>query len=234
MRDYPRDTWGNHLANLDFRQGEHIFVSGPTSAGKTTLIRGPLEKRKYVVCLFTKMKDPTIKREYQGYKRFDRWPRHGFNPQTEQRVMIWPKPEKTMRGTISKQKEIMAEALDRVAHDGSWCVMLDEMLYMVEPRYLNLGAQIGMLHYYGRSSKVSAIALAQRPFHVPRIVLSSATHAYFARTFDAGDQKRLSELGSIDPREVVYNMKHSITDRHDFLYLNPQGDAPSTVVNTHK
>lgn len=233
MNLYSRQTWPDHLATLDFRQGEHIFVSGPTSAGKTTLARGPIEKRGHVVALFTKLKDATIAKDYAGYKRFDRWPKHGFKP-SETRVMIWPKPEAKMRATIAKQKEIMAEALDRIAVDGSWCVLIDEMLYMVEPRFLNLSQQIGMLHYYGRSAGVSCVALAQRPFNVPRIVLSSATHAYFARTYDAVDAKRLSELGSMDAREITYNMRHSITDRHDFLYLNPQGDAESRVVNTRK
>lgn len=233
MRDYHRQSWPDHMRTLNFRQGEHIFVSGPTSAGKTTLIRGPLDKRKYVVCLFTKLQDPTIKKQYAGFRRFDRWPKHGFKPEEKQRVMIWPTPEKTLRGTIAKQKGVMKEAFDRIAQDGSWCVMVDEMLYAADPKFLGLSAEIGMLHYYGRSAGISAVTLAQRPFNVPRVVLSSATHAYFARTFDAGDQKRLSELGSINPREVIHNMGN-LPDRHDFLYLNPQGDKESRIVNTRR
>ena len=234
MKTYPRQAWGEHLATLNFRQGEHVFVSAPTGAGKTTLVRGPLEKRKYVVCLFTKLKDQTIRQEYKGFKRFDRWPKHGFEPTRENRVMIWPTPEKKIRDTIAKQKEVMSEALDRIANDGAWCVMIDELLYMTQPGYLNLAPQIGMLHFYGRSAGISAVTLAQRPFHVPRIVLSSATHAYFARTYDKGDQQRLTELGSINPKEVAYNMEETIEERHDFLYLNPQGDAESRVVNTRR
>ena len=233
MKEYQRQTWPDHLATLQFRQGEHILVSGPTSAGKTTLVRGPIEKRGHVVALFTKLKDPTISNDYKGYKRFDRWPKHGFKP-SENRVMVWPYPEKTLAATIAKQKAVMRETLDAIARDGSWCVMIDEMLYMTQSEYLNLGQQIGLLHFYGRSSGVSCVALTQRPFHIPRIVLSSATHAYFARSYDSGDMKRMSELGSMDAREITYNMRHSITDRHDFLYLNPQGDAESRVVNTRK
>jgi len=233
MNTYPRQSWTDHLNTLRFRQGEHILVSGPTSAGKTTLVRPLLDKRKYVVALFTKLKDKTISADYKGFKRFETWPKHGFKP-TENRVMIWPTPEKTLQATIAKQRNVMREALDTIARQGSWCVMLDEMLYMTDNQYLNLGKQIGMLHFYGRSSGVSCIALAQRPFNIPRIVLSSATHAYFARTFDANDAKRLSELGSMDSREITHNMRVSITDRHDFLYLNPQGDAESRVVNTRK
>lgn len=232
MTDYPRRAWQKHLEYLAWRQGEHILVSGPTSAGKTTLVRPLLEKRSHVIALFTKLKDPTIAREYKDFKRYDRWPKYGFAPD-ERKVMIWPKQEKTMRATIRKQQDIMREAFDAIARNGGWCVLIDEMLYMVEPRYLNLGSEIGMLHYYGRSAGVSAVALAQRPFNIPRIVLSSATHAYFSRTYDAGDQKRLSELGSMNPREIIANMRN-LDSRHDFMYLNPQGDAPSVIVNTRK
>lgn len=46
MKEYQRQTWADHLATLQFRQGEHILVSGPTSAGKTTFsVRGPIETR---------------------------------------------------------------------------------------------------------------------------------------------------------------------------------------------
>ncbi len=232
MIEYPLSPWSEHLEKLAFRQGEHILVSGPTSAGKTTLIRPIVEKRGYVIALFTKIKDPTIKKEFKDFKRFDRWPKYGFSPD-EKRIMIWPSPERTLRATINKQKAVMTEAINNIARLGGYCVLIDEMLYMVEPRYLNLGAEIGMLHYFGRSAGVSAVTLAQRPFNIPRVVLSSVTHAYFSRTYDAGDQKRLSELGSMNPREIIANMR-KLENRHDFMYLNPQGDAPSVIVNTRR
>ena len=233
MRVFTRQPWADHMRTLQFYQGEHIFVSAPTGAGKTTLVRPLLDKRSHVVCFFTKLKDPTIAREYKGFKRFKEWPKQGFR-QDEKHVMIWPSPEKTLRGTVVKHRQVFREAFDRVARDGGWTVYIDEMLYLTNPTYGGMSSEVGMLHYYGRSAGISAITCAQRPFNVPRVVLSSATHAYFARTYDAGDQKRLSELGSIDPREIVYNMKSSIEGRHDFLYLNPQGDMPSRVVNTRK
>lgn len=233
MITYPRETWKTHLAKLNFRQGEHIFVSGPTSSGKTTLIRGPLDRRKYVVALFTKLKDPTIKKEFAGYKRFETWPKHGFNPQTEQKVMIWPSPKRTLRETVIHQRNVMKHAMDRIARDGGWCVMMDETLFMTDPRFLNIGSEVGMLHYFGRSAGISAITLAQRPFNIPRVVLSSATHAYIAQTHDDGDKKRLSDLSRVNPREIESNMAN-LTDRHDFIYLNPHGDKQPVIVNSRK
>lgn len=230
--DYPRLSWPNHLNSLRWRQGEHILVSGPTSAGKTTLVRPLLERRSHVIALFTKLKDDTITSEFKGFKRFEKWPKQGFTRE-ENRVMIWPKPEKHLNSTIAKQRFIMNDALDRIARDGRWAVFVDEMLYMTDARYMNLGKPIGMLHYFGRSSGVSMVTATQRPYWIPKIILSSITHGYFARTYDAGDQKRLSELGSMNPKEIIANMAN-LSDRHDFMYLNPQGDSPSSIVNTRK
>lgn len=232
MTDYTRQGWNNHLASLRWKQGEHIMLSGPTSAGKTTLARPLLDRRAYVICLFTKLRDDTISSEFANFKRFEKWPKHGFTRE-ENRVMIWPKPEKTLNATIGKQRAIMDEALNRIARDGRWTVFVDEMLYMTDARYMNLGKPIGMLHYFGRSSGISMVTATQRPYWIPKIILSSITHGYFARTYDAGDQKRLSELGSMNPREIIANMSN-LTDRHDFMYLNPQGDSPSYIVNTRK
>lgn len=233
MMQYPRAKWANHMRTLRFQQGEHVFVSAPTGAGKTTLVRPILDKRDYVVCIFTKLKDETIKSQFSGFKRFDRWPKHGFKP-SERKVMIWPYPEKTLAATRAKQRGIIRHALDRVMSDGAWCCYVDELLYVTDPSHGGLDSEIGMMHYTGRSAGISMVTAAQRPFRVPRVVLSSATHAYFARTYDAGDRKRLVELGGVNPREIQWNMDHSIENRHDFLYLNPQGDSPSVVVNTRK
>lgn len=234
MKTYQRQKWADHMRTLNFRQGEHIFVSAPTGAGKTTLIRPVLDRRTFVVCLFTKMKDATISSQFKGFKRFDRWPKHGFKvTESERKVMIWPYPEKTLQGTRNKHRAVLADAFNRVMQDGSWCCYVDELLYVTDPSHGGLGSEVGMMHYTGRSAGISMVTCAQRPFNVPRVVLSSASHAYFARTYDAGDRKRTVELGGVNPREIASNLD-SLESRHDFLYLNPQGDAVSRVVNTRK
>ena len=232
--DYPRIPFAEHVKGLyaNWKQGEHLIVSGPTSAGKTTLIKPLLNRRSHIVALFTKPKDASIKKSFGDYKRFERWPKHGFS-RNETRVMIWPKPEKRMSDTIAKHREIMEEALDRAFTDGNRAVLLDEGLYLSDPQFGNLAKSIGMMHYTGRSHGITMITLMQRPFNIPRIVLSSASHAYIARTYDAGDQKRLSELANVDSKEIVANMSN-LTDRHDFIYLNPQGDSQSAIVNSAK
>lgn len=229
---YSPEPWTTHLQRLKWRQGEHVLVSGPTSAGKTTLAASLLPRRSHVVMLVTKLKDPTFANEYKGWERLEKWPRGG-PPSYMRRILLWPKPERTTRETIAKQRDVMRDALDAILHEGGRCVCVDEGLYLSDPKYLGLSTELGMLHYTGRSAGISMVTLAQRPFYIPKVVLSSITHGYFARTRDKDDLKRLADIGSVDAREVAANLA-VLQDRHDYVYLNPQGDARPSVVNTRK
>lgn len=231
---YERQPYAEHLARMarDWKQGEHILVCGPTSSGKTTLVRPMLERRSHVVGLFTKIKDPTILKEFAGWRRYEKWPKHGI-PKDETRVMIWPKPGRTLAETRIIHRDVMRDALDAVSREGNRCVYIDEGLYLADAKYGNLSADMGMLHYFGRSSGISMVTTAQRPFYLPKVILSSITHGYFARTRDRDDLKRLADIGSVDTKEVAANLA-ALEDRHDFVYLNPQGDGKPAVVNARR
>ena len=125
------------------------------------------------------------------------------------------------------------EALDRIQTEGNRTVVIDEGLYMSDPTFLNLGQEIGMLFYFGRSNNITMVLLSQRPAWIPKVVYSSATHAWIARTTDRDDLRRLSDFGGIDAKEVGEQLRH-LPLRHDFLYLNPQGSAPPAIVNTRR
>jgi hypothetical protein len=104
---------------------------------------------------------------------------------------------------------------------------------MCENRMLNLGDELGMLFYFGRSAGITMALLAQRPAWIPKVIYSSSTHAWIARTRDDGDLKRLSDFGGIDAKRVGEEIK-TLQRRHDFLYLNPQGEAQPVVINTRR
>lgn len=229
---YPRQSWRKHLANLKWRQGEHILVSAPTSAGKTTLASPLLTRRSHVIMLATKIRDATYSQEYRGWTRYTEWPKYGFM-RYEKRILLWPKPGKSAVETIAIHRRVMRTAMNRAMREGGWCLCVDEGLYFTDPQYLGLKTELGMLHYTGRSNGISMVVLTQRPFYLPKIVLSSITHAYFARTYDPDDKRRLADIGGLNVREVADNLSR-LEDRHDFLYLNPQGDATPVVVNTRK
>ena len=58
-----------------YRQGQHILVSGPTDSGKTVLAFWIAQLRQYVVVLGTKPRDPSLDRYVEaGYLRIDHWP----------------------------------------------------------------------------------------------------------------------------------------------------------------
>lgn len=234
-----RVTFEQHLAYMlqHWRQGEHVLVCGPNSSGKTTLVRPLLDLRLRrpggrVTALFTKLKDETISKEFAQYVRYTEWPRGGI-PWDVKASMIWPKPGKTLAETSRIHRQVMGRALDAMARQGNRCVYFDETLYLTDPKYGNLGAAVGLYHYFARSSGISAVSTAQRPFWIPKVILSAVTHAYVARTRDKDDIRRLADLSSVDHRMIGAELSQ-LEDRHDFIYLNPQGDADPVIVNTRR
>lgn len=230
MKEYPREPWGNHLARLNFRQGEHVLICGPTSSGKTQLAAPILGRRGWVLGLFNKAHDKTAQKEYKGWKRIKYWPRNGLR-EDETRVMLWPDQLGTIRETAAMHASEFRKALDAIAKQGNRAIYIDEMLYAQE--MCKLEPEISYLHYFARSHGISAITSAQRPLRIPRVIMSSVTHAYFAKTTDSNDIKRISEMGGVDAKELAWNLGR-LTNRHDFIYVNPLGDAPAAIVNTRR
>lgn len=232
MNSYPRKSWHEHLRSLKWKQGEHMIICAPTGAGKTTMVQEVAQKRSHSVMFVSKMNDPTIVKEFKGWTRYQSWPKDGA-PVWDKQILLWPKPEKTLRDTLTKQREVFEDALNKIAREGNRCVIIDESLMMNDPKLIGLATEIGALHYYGRSAGISMVDLTQRPSWIPKVIYSSVAHAYVARTTDDMDAKRLSDLGSVDSREVGWNLK-VLPDKHDYIYLNPHGDSKPVVVNTRK
>ena len=227
--------WATHYRALQWRQGEHVLLAAPTSAGKTTMARKLADKRSHVIMLVTKTHDETIRAEFRGWDRVHSWSE--LKP-WHTKVLLWPKPGKTLADTLNLQRDVMRDALDGIGRGNrtgwsGWGVVVDESHYMTDPKFLNLGKEIAMLHHVGRSAGISMMDLTQRPSWIPKIIYSSVTHAYVARTRDAGDLKRLADLGGIDPRLTAHAVA-TLPTRHDYVYVSPQTDAPPAIVNTRR
>lgn len=227
---YPYAGFDDHIRTLKWKQGEHVFIAGSTGSGKTTIARTLVERRSHVITFAVKPYDSTLKNDFADWDVVGSWKE--IEPHMN-RIILWPKPKKNWTAAQFKahQRNVFNDAFDRLLRARNWCVLIDEGKYMSDPKFGGVGDQIEMLHYIGRASGTSVVTLAQRPAHIPLAVLSSASHAYIAKTRLGTDAKRLSELGGIDPRELQ-NVLASLPNRHEFVYTPTQGDGTPAIVNT--
>lgn len=228
----PRQPFAEHMDGLRWDSGDHIVIAGPTKSGKSTLISKLAEKRSHAVLMVIKRRDSTMDEQFKNWRRFESWPKNG-PPGYERRILLWPRPEKTLAATLAKQRYIFTQALDQIDEDGNRGVLIDEGVYFCEAQMLNLGKQLSMMFYTGRSNGLSMALLAQRPAWIPKIIRSSTTHAYTARTRDRDDLKTLSELGGVHAKQVEQQLVR-LPARQDYVYTNPQGDALPRIINTRK
>lgn len=207
----PFVPWGDVDAALDWRQGEHVTLVGPTGCGKTTLGLHLLGRRDWVCVIGTKPRDRTLdglRRE--GYRRLEEWP----PPQHWNRVLLWPK-RKSLADRYT-QAAAIAAALEAIYRTGAWCVFADELQYLCER--LGLADDLAELWQQGRSLGVSIVGASQRPRYVPLAAYSQATHLFLWRSNDEADLRRLSELNGADTRTVRAVLPQ--LGRHEVLYVN--------------
>lgn len=235
MRTGPKFQEQMSRLAREWKQGEHILISGATGSGKTILARHVdqirLDRRGYVVVFVAKLRpDRTITDEYKGFTRWKEWKR---NPGPhEDRILLWPDTDKakSIREAYAMQREVFGNACDQLMKIGKWTVHIDESLYMVDPKFMDMSRELAALHYLGRSSKLTMITLTQRPSHIPLVIYSSAAHAFIGRTRERVDNKRLSELGgSLSAREMGALIGSQ--GRHDFLWVPVAPDWSPEIVN---
>lgn len=235
MRIGPRSR--DQLARLasTWRQGEHVLISGGTGSGKTFLARQldeiRIQKKGFVVVMVCKLReDKTITSEYKGWTRWDKM-KKSPSPH-ENRILLWPdtSKESTVRGAMELQRDVFRDAFDTLSKVGKWTTHIDEGLYMTNPQFMGLGQEVAMMHALGRSSGLTVVTLVQRPSNVPLILYGSASHAFVGRTREAGDNKRLAELGGrLSGKEMGDRI--ATQGRHDFLWVPVAPDWEPETVN---
>lgn len=224
----------------EWRQGEHVMVSGPTGSGKTELTRHldqiRLDRGGHVVVMVGKLGyDETLAREYKGWTRwhdFRRAKKH-VAP-SENMILLWPDTRgMRIREARQHQREVFGEAFDILMSKGKWTLHVDEGLYVCDPKFLNLSDELAMLHAMGRSSGLTIITLMQRPSNVPLIVYGSASHAFVGQARERVDSQRLGTLqGSESAQELMRRV--SAQGRHDFTWVPVAPDWPVEDVNLRK
>lgn len=218
-----------------WKQGEHMLISGATGSGKTALARHidqiRINKGGHVIVFVCKLGvDETIMTDYKGWIRWKTFKKK-VSPH-ENKVLLWPdlSKGKTIRDKRAIQREVFAEALDKLSEIGFWNVHIDEGLYMCDPKFMNLADELAMLHYMGRSSKLTVTTLSQRPSNIPLIIYGSASHAIIGRAREAQDVKRLSELGGRNSAKELAARIDS-QSKHDFLWVPVAPDWEPETIN---
>ncbi len=217
MPPAERVAWSDLLASMDWRQGEHVSILGPTGSGKSVLALALLPQRRYVVALANKTRDSTLAplvRRGGGWLRIKGWP-PPVPPKLAPRVVVWPKP-RSLAEAEKVQREAFYNVLDGVYIGGGWCVYIDEAYYLAE--ILHLRQYMKVLWQQGRSAGTSIVALSQRPAFVPLEMYSEATHVFLFRTRDRQSLKRLGEVGNVDPRQLAAVVEQLET--HEFAYVD--------------
>jgi hypothetical protein len=210
----PLLPWSEFVAGLDWRQGEHVALIGPTGQGKTTLAMALLPLRAYVVAFATKPRDDTMADLIRtgGYVRMAKW--SNGEASTEPRRVLWPDARRLdSKGT---QVRVFHDALDRIYRAGRWCVYMDELYFLCND--LGLMREVKTYLTQARSLKISLVVATQRPSWVPLEIYDQSTHLFFWRDNDERNLRRLGGVSFLSADAV----RHCVSrlDRHEVLYID--------------
>jgi hypothetical protein len=219
-----------------WKQGQHVLISGSTGSGKTALSRRiqqiRIDNGGHIIVLVMKPKgDSTIREDYldNGYVRWKAFKKRP--PSWQNKVLLWPDTSK-LKGdaVLDHQKEVFAEAFDELNYEGKRTVVIDEGLYACSPTFLNMADKVAMMHAIGRGDNLTCVDLMQRPSNMPLIIYGSASHAFVSQTREAGDLKRLAEMGARQSsRELADTI--AANEQHDFTWIPVTPGWPPEKVN---
>lgn len=199
-----------------------------TGQGKTTLMARMTRYRKHNIVLGTKVKDPTYDDFLrQGYRRVQSVEeiRHW-----DKKVLLWPAYRSTINDFRARQRAAFRQAFDWVAAEGGWTVWNDELLYMC--RQLGLSDECAWFLTQGRSSGLTFINGSQRPAWIPLESYNGSTHAFLANSNEDGDAKRLADLGLVNSKELMTNLR--LLHRYEFVYVNTREHTQPVITKVER
>lgn len=217
ITDTEKVGWSEALSRMDWRQGEHTTLIGPTGRGKTELTVQLLQHRKWTIFFGTKRIDPTqADLKELGFRTITSATE--INPDISTRFILRPPFPKNASASALKAKhaEVFREGLMRGFRQTGWTICLDEARYVTH--FLGLERECVLLWLQGRSQGNSIICSVQRPRFIPLEAYDQATHLFLWTDPDRANLNRTSELAGFNTRAVMRAFKEM--KKHDVLYVN--------------
>lgn len=219
-------TWSEAVGRMDWRQGEHVTLIGPTGVGKTELMAKLLGLPPWWVFFSTKRID-TTQDDLKKYRPLTIKDAAGLNPEVSRRYVLAPKwnLKQDADHQEAAHARIFAGALHRAFVQTGWTVAIDELEYI--NRDLKVTSPLDRLYRQGRSQGNSVFGASQRPRWVTLHAYEQATHLFIWRMADMGNIIRAAELAGVN-RQLVSAIVPTL-DKHDVLYVNTiTGDTFTT------
>lgn len=211
----PRMPWDEFISTrLNWQQGEHLALIGPTGQGKTTLLTQLLPLHPYVTVFATKPKDESMQRliRFGGYYPIRRW--QSMDPRKFPRRVLWP--DASSLDSDKLQSEVFHDALSRIYREGGWTVAIDELWYIIN--ILRLERDVKTYLLQARALGISLLCATQRPAWIPLEVYDQSTHLFFWRDNDETNLRRLSGI-SFRSAELIRSVVSDL-EKFQVLYVN--------------
>lgn len=212
-----RVTWRTAIYRMDWRQGEHVTLIGPTGRGKTELLIKLLERHPWVVFLGTKQTDSTQSRLVKELNYREISDPAELNMEVGRKFLFRPPfPKATAEQLRSYHRSAFRELLMRAYRQEAWTIAIDELRYVAQ--FLGLKDELELIYLQGRSQGSSVTGGTQRPRYVPLEAYDQATHLFFWSDPDKTNIDRVAELAGLS-RPMVIQVVPGLA-HHDVFYVN--------------
>lgn len=219
-----------------YEPGQHLTAIGQTRWGKTTLLQQLIDAvatpKLPATMMVMKPRDKTVRdflREHDGFKLIKNWPPPPrVDPFSEKPrgYVLWP---------VQKPRDIHTDAdqmysgfhayLSDSYRRGNRIVFADELFGLDHD--LGLGDEINALYMRGGAMGAGVWSAVQAPVGVSRHAYSQSEHIFISRDPDADRRKRASEIGGVDPKEILHNLNR--IEKYQWLYVRRSDSARCIV-----
>lgn len=124
---------------------------------------------------------------------------------------------------VSKARDQVGEALERIYAEGNWIVVLDETRAISDPRSPGLGLQplLDRMWLRGRSRRICLVAATQAPRWVPTSFYDQCQFVWSSRIRDERAHQRIMEIGSMTRAHIPHI---AAVRKRRWIYMDDEED----------